>query len=198
MLHFLPGPIQGVVISLLFTVNLLFWAIPVYAVILFKLIPVRPWQGLCTDALHWLCKCWQAMNTVLSENLQKRTWHIHRGTALSPQGKFVVISNHQTWNDIYVMMRVLGPDVPFFKFFIKQELIWVPVLGLVWWALDYPFMKRYSKAELRKNPALAGKDLVTARKSCEKYRRQPVTVLNYVEGTRFTPAKHDVQGSPYT
>lgn len=198
MLHFLPAPLQGVIVSLLFVVNLIFWAIPVYAVIFFKLlIPVASFQGLCTDLLHFLCKQWQSMNTVLSENLQRRRWHIHIQGDLSPQGKYIVVCNHQTWNDIYVMMRVIGPDVPFFKFFIKQQLIWVPVLGLVWWALDYPFMKRYSKAELRKNPELAGKDLETAKKSCEKYRRQPVTVLNYVEGTRFTPEKHDKQGSPY-
>lgn len=137
------------------------------------------------------------MNTVFAESLGATKWHIHKNTPLSTRERYIVISNHQTWNDIYVLMRVMGPDVPFFKFFIKQELIWVPVLGLVWWALDYPFMRRYSRAELRKNPKLAGKDLETARKSCEKYKRQPVTVLNFVEGTRFTPAKHDAQASPY-
>lgn len=197
MLTVLPAPVHGVILSLVFVANLLFWAVPVYAVIFVKLIPLPPLQGLCTDVLHFLCKCWQTMNTVFAESLGATKWHIHKNTPLSTRERYIVISNHQTWNDIYVLMRVMGPDVPFFKFFIKQELIWVPVLGLVWWALDYPFMRRYSRAELRKNPKLAGKDLETARKSCEKYKRQPVTVLNFVEGTRFTPAKHDAQASPY-
>lgn len=198
MLSFLPAPLLGLIVSSAFVINLVFWAIPIYAVIFLKLIPIPVWQGWCTDLMHFLCKCWQSMNVFLAEGMQARRWHIHSHTTLSKQGKYVVVCNHQTWNDIYAMMRVIGSDVPFFKFFIKQELIWVPILGLVWWALDYPFMKRYSKAQLRENPELAGKDLETAKKSCEKYRRQPVTVLNYVEGTRFTPAKHDAQGSPYT
>jgi len=198
MLSFLPAPLRGVIVSLAFILNLVFWAVPIYVVIFLKLLPIPVWQGWCTDLMHFLCKCWLRMNTILAEFLHRRTWHIHHHSTLSTQGKYVVVSNHQSWNDIYAMMHVVGRDVPFFKFFIKQELIWVPILGLVWWALDYPFMKRYSKAQLRARPELAGKDLLTARQACEKYRRQPVTVLNYVEGTRFTPAKHDAQASPYT
>lgn len=198
MLRFLPAPLHGAIMALAFVTNLIFWAVPVYIVIAFKLIPIPAWRHLCSDLLHWLCKRWQSMNVVLAENLGKTTWHIHNPLQLSTQGKYIVISNHQSWNDIYVLMRALGAQVPFFKFFLKQELIWVPVLGWVWWALDYPFMKRYTKAQLRENPALAGKDLETARAACAKYRRMPVTVLNYVEGTRFTPAKKEAQSSPYT
>ena len=94
-------------------------------------------------------------------------------------------------------MKAFDRRAPFFKFFLKQELIWVPVLGLAWWGLDYPFMKRYSKATIAKHPELKGKDLETTRKACERYRNQPVTILNFLEGTRFTPAKHAQQASPY-
>jgi 1-acyl-sn-glycerol-3-phosphate acyltransferase len=76
-------------------------------------------------------------------------------------------------------------------------LIWVPVIGIAWWALDFPFMKRYSAAEIAKNPSLKGKDLETTRKACEKFKYTPVTVFNFLEGTRFTPAKHQLQQSPY-
>jgi hypothetical protein len=51
-------------------------------------------------------------------------------------------------------------------------------------------MKRYSKETLIKHPELRGKDLDTAKQSCEKLRGHPVTILNYPEGTRFTHAKH--------
>lgn len=198
MLYALPAPLHGAIVSLFFVGNLLFWAVPVYVVIVFKLIPIRPLQGLCTDLLHWLCQRWQAGNTLFAETLNDTRWHLHQEVALNQSQRYVVVSNHQTWNDIYVLMRVLGHQVPFFKFFLKQQLIWVPILGPVWWALDYPFMKRYSRAQIRENPELAGKDLETARASCAKYRRQPVTVLNFVEGTRFTPAKQEAQSSPYT
>jgi 1-acyl-sn-glycerol-3-phosphate acyltransferase len=94
-------------------------------------------------------------------------------------------------------MESLNRRTPFFKFFLKKELIWVPLLGLAWWGLDYPFMKRYSKAFLEKHPALKGKDLEITKAACELFKRQPVTVVNYLEGTRFTQAKHREQQSPY-
>jgi 1-acyl-sn-glycerol-3-phosphate acyltransferase len=108
-----------------------------------------------------------------------------------------VVSNHQSWVDIPALVQALNRRTPFFKFFLKKELIWVPFLGLAWWALDYPFMKRYTKAFLAKNPELKGKDLEITKEACELFKRQPVTVVNYLEGTRFTPAKQVEQTSPY-
>src|SRR3546814_9530339 len=87
--------------------------------------------------------------------------------------------------------------IPLLKFFLKQELIKVPLLGLAWWALDFPFRKRFTRAEIEANPSLKGKDLETTRKACEKFKEMPTSVMNFFEGTRFTQAKHDQQQSPY-
>jgi 1-acyl-sn-glycerol-3-phosphate acyltransferase len=106
---------------------------------------------------------------------------------------YLCISNHQTWVDIPALIESLNRRTPFFKFFLKKELIWVPLLGLAWWGLDYPFMKRYSKAFLDKHPELKGKDLEITKAACELFKRQPVTVVNYLEGTRFTEAKRQQQ-----
>ena len=95
------------------------------------------------------------------------------------------------------MQRVFNRRAPFLKFFLKQQLIWVPVIGLAWWGLDFPFMKRYSREYLIKHPEKRGDDLIATRKACEKFRYTPVSVMNFVEGTRFTQAKHDKQKSPY-
>lgn len=198
MLSFLPSTLQGVIVSLLFLANLLFWAVPVYALILLKLIPNKAWRRLMTLWMHWLCECWVWWNVAIEKTAHNTQWEVRGAENLSKQAQYLMVSNHQSWNDIYVAMRAVGHKVPFFKFFIKQELIWVPILGPVWWALDYPFMKRYSRDQLRKNPALAGKDLETAQKSCAKYIGTPVTVLNYLEGTRYTPVKAEKQNSPYT
>jgi 1-acyl-sn-glycerol-3-phosphate acyltransferase len=81
--------------------------------------------------------------------------------------------------------------IPFLKFFLKQELIWVPVIGLAWWALDFPFMKRGRGSGARQS------DLRTTRQACEKFRTIPTSVMNFVEGSRFTSAKHTEQRSPY-
>ena len=108
------------------------------------------------------------------------------------------MANHQSWVDILVLQRVFNREIPFLKFFLKKELIWVPVLGLTWWALDFPFMRRYTKDFLAKNPHMKGKDMDTTRRACEKFQHKPVSIMNFVEGTRFTETKHRRQQSPFT
>jgi hypothetical protein len=118
-------------------------------------------------------------------------WDVQGLEGLDPRGWYLCRSNHQSWVDILVLQRVFHGRIPFLKFFLKQELIWVPVIGLAWWALDFPFMKR------GKGSGARSADLATTRAACEKFKRIPTSVINFVEGTRFTPAKHAQQQSPY-
>ncbi|MDB5969541.1 MAG: acyltransferase [Hydrocarboniphaga sp.] len=190
---------RGAVMALLLVINTVFWATPVYVLIFFKLFtPVgsraRDWLSRGASAL---AQTWAAVNTWFVDCFLPTRWDIRIAADINAQGQYLVCSNHQSWNDIVVLMKAFGRRAPFFKFFIKQELIWVPVLGLVWWGLDYPFMKRYTPSQIKKNPALKGKDMETTRKACERFRNQPGLVLNFLEGTRFTPAKRDRQSSPY-
>ena len=198
MLHFLPGPVVGAMTALLLCLNTLFWMVPVYAATLLKLLsPKGRARDKVSEWVAWGAQTWASVNVWLSNRFLRVRWDIRGVDQLDRRGQYLVCSNHQSWNDIFTLMRAFDRRAPFFKFFIKQELIWVPVLGLAWWGLDYPFMKRYSKAKLDKHPELRGKDLETTRKACEHYRNVPVTILNFLEGTRFTRAKHDKQGSPY-
>jgi 1-acyl-sn-glycerol-3-phosphate acyltransferase len=199
MLSFLRGPVLGTITTLVLIVHTVLWALAVYAAIFLKLLaPPGRARDAASRLTAWLAQQWAALNTVYVRGLMDIHWDIRIQAELSPHGQYLVCSNHQSWNDIFVLMQTFGRRAPFFKFFIKQELIWVPVLGLCWWGLDYPFMKRYTAEQVAKNPALKGKDLATTRKACERYQNVPVTILNFLEGTRFTPAKHDRQQSPYT
>ena len=110
---------------------------------------------------------------------------------------YLVNCNHQSWVDILVLQHLLNRRIPLLKFFLKHELIWVPVMGLAWWALEFPFMRRHSEDYLKKHPEMRGKDQETTRKACEKYALIPTSVMNFLEGTRFTTAKHQRQQSPY-
>lgn len=116
---------------------------------------------------------------------------------VSTKDWYLVISNHRSWVDILVLQRVFNRKIPFLKFFLKKELIWVPFLGLAWWALDFPFMHRYSKALIAKRPDLKGKDLENTRKACEKFKHKPVSIMNFVEGTRLTDEKHKRQAKQF-
>jgi 1-acyl-sn-glycerol-3-phosphate acyltransferase len=133
-----------------------------------------------------------ARNNAWIAALGDAPWDVQGVDGLHLRGWYLVSPNHQSWVDILVLQRVFHGRIPFLKFFLKQELIWVPVIGLAWWALDFPFMKR------GRSQGAQASDLATTRKACEKFKTIPTTVINFVEGTRFTPAKRAAQQSPYT
>ncbi|BDX07980.1 acyltransferase [Planctobacterium marinum] len=116
---------------------------------------------------------------------------------LNPEGWYLVVANHLSYLDIILLIAFTHERIPTPKFFLKQELIWLPFVGVAAWALEMPFMKRYSQDFIKKNPHLKGKDIETTRKHCEKYRDAPTTIINFVEGTRFTPAKQAAKGNKF-
>lgn len=177
--------------------NTFVMVMPLYLLALLKLIPIEPLRVLLSRGLVVIAETWIGINNAIIALFSSVRWQVEGLEGLSKKQWYFVVSNHQSWSDILVLQRTFNRRIPFLKFFLKQELIKVPLLGLAWWALDFPFMKRYSKAEIEKNPALKGKDLETTRAACEKFQHFPTSVMNFLEGTRFTQAKHDHQQSPF-
>ena len=198
MLDLIPGPIRGLASLAGYTLNTLFWCTFLFTVALLKaLIPFKGWRRLCNKILNWIASRWITINNLNLKVMNTIQWDVRGLEDLCPRSWYLVLSNHQSWVDILVLQRIFHRRIPFLKFFIKQELIWMPVLGLAWWALDFPFVKRYSRALLERKPHLRGKDLEITRKACRKFREIPVSIMNFTEGTRFTRAKHQRQKSPY-
>ena len=158
---------------------------------------VRAWQPRLDRALVAIAESWIGFNSRLIDLFTGTRFVVEGLEALQPRGHYLVLANHQSWVDIPVLQKVLNRRIPLLRFFLKSQLFWVPLLGIAWWALDFPFMKRYPKSKIAKNPALAGRDLEVTRRACEKFRHIPVSVMNFVEGTRFTEAKHRAQASPF-
>ncbi|ARU58978.1 MAG: acyltransferase [Pseudomonadales bacterium] len=198
MLSFLPPPVIGFIAWLLLAASTLTHFVVLFFPVLLKLIiPYKPSQVFFTKMAILIAESWIGFNNFWIRLTQKADWDVQGLEGLSKNGWYLVTSNHQSWVDIFVLQNIFNRRIPMLKFFLKQELIWVPIMGLAWWGLDFPFMKRYSKEYLAKHPEMRGKDLETTRKACEKFQHTPVSVMNFVEGTRFTPAKHERQGSPY-
>lgn len=198
MLQFLPSPLLGVVAFLLIAFNTVFWVGFFIPVILLRFIAFSPRFRLrCSGVLTSFASQWVNGNSLILRITQNMHWDIETPVDLIRHASYLVISNHRSWTDIFVLQHVFRGKIPFLKFFLKKELIWVPFLGLAWWALDFPFMKRYSRRFLEKHPELRGQDMATARKHCERFKSAPVAVMNFVEGTRFTPAKRLAQASPF-
>ena len=198
MLDFLPAPIRGVIASLLLAINTIVCCTPLFIVAIFKLcLPFPAAQRVTDELMRRIHEAWVGNNNRWMDLLRKTHWHIKGLEGLDYEHSYLVTSNHQSWVDIMVLQYVLNKRIRPLKFFLKQELIWVPVIGLAWWALGFPFMKRYSKAYLAKHPEKKGADLATTRKTCAKFKNQSVGIFNFVEGTRFTEAKHAQQNSPF-
>jgi 1-acyl-sn-glycerol-3-phosphate acyltransferase len=147
--------------------------------------------------LAGIAESWIAINSFALSRYAETHWDIEVPEGLDPGGCYLVNCNHQSWVDIPVLQRCFNRRLPLLRFFLKSELIWVPFLGIAWWALDFPFMKRLSKEQLARRPRLKGKDLENARKACEKFRGIPVAMMNFPEGTRFSAGKRDAGNSPY-
>ena len=197
MLDFLPAPVRGVIASLLLALNTILLCSFLFCVALVKALPFAFTQRIAGWLMSHTHEAWISNNKGWMNLVRRTRWHVSGLQGLDYQHSYLITSNHQSWVDILVLQYVLNRKIQPLKFFLKQELIWVPVIGLAWWALGFPFMKRYSKAYLEKHPEKKGKDLETTRKACERYKNQPVLILNFLEGTRFTPAKHAQQKSPY-
>ncbi|WP_308583810.1 acyltransferase [uncultured Pseudomonas sp.] len=189
--------LTGCFVTLLLLLNtlVLFGPLMVFAVL--KLLAPGRYRDYASWAVMWIAETWAEIDKLILARCIPTQWDIRGGSDLRRDTSYLVISNHQSWVDIPALIQALNRRTPFFKFFLKKELIWVPFLGLAWWALDYPFMKRYTKAFLARHPELAGQDLKITRQACELFKRQPVTVVNYLEGTRFTEAKRTQQASPF-
>lgn len=198
MLNFLPAKLIGFISFTLYILNTLFWLLPILVFSLFKaLIPLAFSQKIFSYLLDLMASNWVATNSIIQNIFTKTNIVVTGLEALKINDWYLVLANHQSWVDIVVLQRALHGNIPFLKFFLKKELIYVPLLGLAWWALDFPFMKRYSQAFLKKNPHLRGKDLATTRKACAKFKHKPVSIMNFIEGTRFSQKKHDKQNSPF-
>lgn len=188
----LAAALRGAANGLLLGLNtLLAFSLMVLPALVKLLLPVARVRAGCDRLLNALAAGWVALNNAWIAAACPAPWQVRGLDGLNPRGWYLVACNHQSWVDILVLQRVFHGRIPFLKFFLKRELIWVPVIGLAWWALDFPFMKRGGGRGARRG------DLAATRKACEKFSRIPTAVINFVEGTRFTAAKHAQQNSPY-
>lgn len=183
---------------LILAINTVLCTFPILLLAPIKLVlPKGRWRSRCDSLLNAVASNWISVNNFAIAATQRIVWDVRGIEGLRKNGWYLVLSNHQTWTDIVVLQKIFNRKIPFLKFFVKKELIYVPLLGLAWWAMDFPFMKRYSKAKIARRPELRGQDLITTLAACEKFKKIPISIMNFVEGTRFTKTKKERQASPY-
>lgn len=194
----LPRALSGFLAAILVSTSILVHVpLLLLATLAKAVLRVPAWRPAFDRVLMAIAESWIAINSGFIDVFTDTRFFVEGVDGLRPDGHYLVLANHRSWVDIPVMQKVLNRRIPLLRFFLKSQLFWIPFMGLAWWALDFPFMKRYPKSKIAKNPELAGKDIEATRRACEKFRDIPVSIMNFVEGTRFTPAKHAAQKSPF-
>jgi 1-acyl-sn-glycerol-3-phosphate acyltransferase len=162
------------------------------------IMPVKSWHQRVIKFLLKMPVLWTATTNGMMSITANHQWDIQGEGDLSPEKWYVLISNHQTWLDILILGYVFNRKIPILKFFMKKQLLWsLPFAGVACWILDYPFMQRHSHKEIQKQPSLKHQDIETTKKASHKFKLHPTTVMNFLEGTRFTSVKQKRQHSPF-
>lgn len=189
----LPRPVIGVLTFVVMVPSLFVWTLgTMIPAIVLKLLPIFALQRWCSRYCVWSARRWVATNQLIFRALHDLPNADAYGL-LSLDGElqggksYLLVCNHQSWADILILFNTFHGRVPFLRFFLKRDLIYVPIIGVVCWAMDFPFMTRKSSAA----------DIAATRRACEVYKLDPVTVVNFLEGTRFTAAKHAAKQSPF-
>lgn len=200
--HILPT-FKGVSGYVLVTINTIFIFILFFPVALVKKIFHNDnIAKICLWYLHKMGKTWIIINYLIVKLLSGIKWEVTGSEKVNnlPQNKwYLLISNHQSWNDVFILQFLLNRKLPFQKYLVKEKMRSFPMMGFVWEALDCPFLKRSQLAEKQDFSAgiESGSDIENIKKKCVQFKLTPATITTFIEGTRYTVVKHDEQNSPY-
>ena len=190
--------LRGCLVLVLLVSTTLLVSVPLLVIATVRLlVPLSRFRRGCSMTMLWIAERWTGMNQIVYHALLPTEWELELPSELTRQGKYLIISNHQSWVDIFVIFRTFHDRIPFVRFFLKQQIFWFPLVGLACWAMEMPFMRRYSPEYLARHPERRGLDLQRTRHACQRFSRVPVAVMIFIEGTRFTLEKHADQQSPY-
>lgn len=198
MLTWLPKPLVGVLALTLYTLNISWWASWLLVAALIRwLLPIKKWQRFWQHVMHQMPSLWILCNNIIMRLTTRTQWDIQGLENLNPKAWYMLIANHQTWTDILVIFKTLGTRVSPIRYFLKEELRWLPIVGQACWILDFPFMRRHNTEAVARHPELRLQDIETTRKACEKFKHIPITLVSFLEGTRFQESKQQKQKSPF-
>ncbi len=115
---------------------------------------------------------------------------------LDPRRTYLVLSNHVSWADIFLLQSLFISHGLVVKFLTKRELLALPIVGLILWAFEFPLLRRTSR-DGRDDDERKRLDFEALRDACRSARENPVALVCFAEGTRATAARRASRGSPH-
>ena len=98
---------------------------------LFKLLlPTTKLKAKGTEAANKMMWVWATINGGILALFNSVEWDVQCSENLKKDGWYLLISNHLSWADIVVLCCVFKDRIPMPKFFLKQQLLYVPFIGL--------------------------------------------------------------------
>ena len=191
------------IIRFLLVSVLLFLSLALLAPVLLFGAALRPlsaakgYRRFWSDWIETIYLIWIDGNRWIFQSILPTVWSIEGQGDLSLSTSYVMLCNHLAWIDVPILHSVFERKIPHQKYFMKESLRWMPFAGQVCWALDYIFIKRVTLSQLRRNPGLRQEEIASLQAACRKLSKQPVTIVNFVEGGRNLPAVHQAKRSPY-
>ncbi|GHE19613.1 acyltransferase [Halomonas urumqiensis] len=190
--------LKGLVSILLLVVTTLSWGVPLVALTLVKLVtPGRRLRRIVLKGLNGVALNWVGTNLWWIRRWLNPPLETRLPDELTREQWWLVLSNHRSYTDIFLLFLALHRRIPMPHFFVKRQLIWIPIVGLAFWAMEFPMLRRLTREQRERNPHLARRDQEATERMCRHARERPIAIYNFVEGTRFTPVKQAAQGSPY-
>jgi len=186
--------LRGVLLfSVLFTVT-----IPVFLLFLLFGLPILLLPSPARIALRGpqiACgRLWIFLSTQIIRLFGIAPPRVEGGAMLDPQGQYLLLCNHASWTDIVVLLQLFGARMPFPRFLAKREMLWIPLIGIAIWMLDFPLLRRGRTGD---SPERSARDRAAVARGCTRLGSGAFTLVIFPEGTRFTPAKHAAQQSPF-
>ena len=198
ILGYIVFGIFGLLSFIFIAVNLSFWILPVVVLALIKLsVPVTAIKSLAYRVMIWIYGMAVKINDVLLFKIIKNKIELQNPQVLSTNRNYLIISNHRSWADIFILQSLLNKKTPPLQFIVKRELIFMPLIGLICWAYEYPFVRRKSLKSREIKSEKAIRDVHKIRTKIDKIAASGHSIINFVEGTRFHILKSVKQNSKY-
>jgi 1-acyl-sn-glycerol-3-phosphate acyltransferase len=190
--------IKGVLCFSCILANIFFWLVPLVLLTFLKLlVPWENFQKLLSASMALIYRLTVSIDDFLLFRIMGISVEIEGRRKVYPEKFYLITANHQSWSDIFVLQHVFNWRAPIPKFLVKKELIYLPVVNIICLAYDYPLLQRGSMRGGVSSEGHFERDALSLEKACSRFIRFPATVINLVEGTRFTKEKARRQSSPY-
>jgi 1-acyl-sn-glycerol-3-phosphate acyltransferase len=190
--------LKGILPFLCIVANLCFWLVPlIFLTLLKSIVPARRFQDLLSWLMAWIWTLAVWCDDPILFRIIGIRLEVEGLAKKYPEKFYLIIANHQSWNDILILQHLFNRKAPVLKFLVKRELIYLPIVGLICWAYDYPFLMRRSIKDFKSPRGRSPWDSRRLEKALEKFSRYPASVVNMAEGTRFTQEKARIHNSPY-